>query len=143
MTIFDKNKISWSCDTLFHSKSSICDLTIIFVQKLHSWGHLAVKIEIFENFSNGVIMTGSEQTPRIHVWSCSVVHYWAIGVENKIVTVSLTVTEREFFTKIGTRLQCFAKGFYKHSWILREIILFSSWFLKKLSIGPASETKWI
>ena len=51
--------------------------------------YITVKIEIFENFTNDVILTGSEQTPRIHVSSCSVVDYWVISAENKIVTVSL------------------------------------------------------
>ena len=37
MTICDKNKIIWSYDTLFYNKLSICDLTIVFVQKFHSW----------------------------------------------------------------------------------------------------------
>jgi len=76
-----KHKI-WSCDAVFHSKSSAYDDAIGFVHKFHSWRHLGINIENFQNFTNDVIMTGSDQTPRIH--------YLVVWAKNKIVMVSLT-----------------------------------------------------
>ena len=45
MTIFIKNIQNWSCDALFHSKSSAYDDAIGFVPKFHSWRHLASNVE--------------------------------------------------------------------------------------------------
>ena len=41
--------------------------------------------------ANDVIITGSDQTPRIRVWTYWVVEYWIIWAENKIVRVSLNL----------------------------------------------------
>ena len=61
--------------------------------------YLAANIEIFKKFLNDVIMTGSDSTPPIPVWSHSVVEYWLIWADNKIVRVSLMV-----FSKFNSEL---------------------------------------
>ena len=96
-------------------------------------------------------MTGSEQTPRIHVWSCSVVHYWAIGVENKIVTVSLKPCGQIFviFEKVHVRQFNF-NPLRRHYVIIKrnhppQVDQKLNWYLKMFDINllNISQMFWI
>ena len=52
-------------------------------------GEYRIFSNFFKNFTNDVIMTGSDQTLPIHVWTLSVVDYLVVWTKNKIVRVSL------------------------------------------------------
>ena len=60
-----------------------------FAQKLYPWRHLVLKIIFFKVFTNDVIMTGSDLSPRIHTRTLSTIDYLFIWAKNKIVRVSL------------------------------------------------------
>ena len=93
MTIFDKNMKVRSCDAFLHSKSIAYENSIGFALKLYHWRHLAMKIIFFFiNFTNDVIMTGSDQSPRIHARTLSMIDNLVIWVKDKIIEVSLELT---------------------------------------------------
>ena len=93
MTVFDKNIKIWSCDEVLSQQIKClwrCDKFCLQISFMTTpSGEHRNFSNFFKNFTNDVIMTGSDQTPRNHVWSYSVVDYLAILAENKIVTVSL------------------------------------------------------
>ena len=69
MAIFDKNKIFWSCDILFHNMTmSSASL------KNHPEQHLAVNMKFFQifEFNTNEIITGIGRTPRNYAWKLDI-----------------------------------------------------------------------